>query len=265
MRLVRWSPLIAGAALALSAYPAVARVKPSDAAATHAYLEAKIAEEKALMAAIPAGIKLLEDLAVQVKAECPGVLAGAPPLTKGKPGNQPQVEISRELLFGVLLAPGRAEQPVLARFERIVRRLHWSNPKLTRLLHSFAIEEADQSALPAPNLCADLRAWVASGYTAVSTGTKQYLHRLDVVASITVIEPEELNEEPTFEDDRLIAYRLKRYEDRADQVLARRLLKGQAKVTDPRIRPIFDAAGKVFAVLGASATPEQVLARPAIG
>jgi hypothetical protein len=92
-----------------------------------------------------------------------------------------------------------------------VRRLRWSNPRLTKLFRSLAIEQDQQSAIPPPDLCSDMRFWVASGYTAVSAGTKRYLHRLSVVSSITQIEWEP-NEPATnpFHTNALLAYRLRR-------------------------------------------------------
>jgi hypothetical protein len=125
----------------------------------------------------PAELKAIGVLEAQVKAECPGVLSGAPPHVEGEKTNQSQNEISEELLSVTLGTPEHLEHLAYARFARTVLRLRWSNSRLTKLLHSLAIEEAEQSAIPPPNLCSDLRFWVASGYTAVSAGTKRYLHR----------------------------------------------------------------------------------------
>jgi hypothetical protein len=184
-----------------------------------------IALQRATREGEPAELKAIAVLEAQVKTECPGVPADAPPRVKGEKTNQSQSEISQELLTATLGIPERVEHPAYARFARAVRRLRWSNPKLTKLLHSPAIEEAERSAIPLPNLCSDLKFWVASGYTAVSAGTKRYLHRLHVVSSITLIESEP--HEPVtdiFDLTVLVAYRLKSYENHTDRVLARKAL-----------------------------------------
>lgn len=239
-----------------SAAPAVARVTASDAAATHAYLEAKIVLQRAEVAAAPAELKAIGALEAQVKTECPGALAGAPPHVKGEKTNESQYQVSEELLSAGLGAGGDVEHTADARFARTVRRLRWSNPKLTRLLRSLALEQAKQSAIPPPELCADMKFWVASGYTAVSPGTRQYLQRLKVVASTTLIESEP--HEPVsdfFHLNALVEHRLMPYENHADRLLARKAIRPEANLNNPALRPLLEAAGKVFVALGRTPAP----------
>jgi hypothetical protein len=238
--------------LVYSAPAGATTTTPSDHAATHAYLEATLLEGRAEAAAQPDGLKVIEELAARVRAGCAGILAGSPLRSKTRPPDQSATEMKEELFSSSLLAAEHPSHPAFVRFANKVHRLGWSNPRLTRLLHSFAAEAAEQSAIPTPDLCADARAWIASGYRAVSAGTKQFLHRLDVVSSITLIEPEP-HEPLTFNSAKTIAYRLKPYEDRTDRALARRLLEREVKITDPRVRPFFEAAGKVLAILEGSA------------
>ncbi len=257
MRWVSWLFVLTLVALLCLEAPATARVSASDVAATHDYLEARIALRRAAaVAGKQAELKTISVLEVQVKAECPGVLAGAPPHVKGEKTNQSELEVSEELLSGTFGAAERLAHPAYARFARTVRRLHWSNPRLTRLLRSLAIEQTEQSAIPPPELCSDLKFWVASGYTAVSVGTKRFLHRLSVVSSITQIESEP--HEPVadfFNLNALVAHRLKPYEDGADHLLARKALPPDAKLTNPALRPFLEAVGKVYVALGRSAAP----------
>jgi hypothetical protein len=250
MRRLSWLLLVTLVTFAFSDASAGARVSPRDAAATHAYLEARIALQRAGTADEPADLQAIEALAAQVKVECPGVLSGAPSRVKGEKTNQSEVEVSEELLSASLGATGRVEHPADARFARTVERLRWSNPRLTRLLRSLAREEAEQSEIQLPDLCSDMKFWVASDYTAVSAGTKRYLHRLRVVSSTTQIELEP--HEPVsniFHLTALIAHRLERYEDRADRLLAKKALPPEAKITDPAVRRLLEAAGKVFIAL----------------
>jgi hypothetical protein len=256
MRRLSWLLLITLTAMAGSDAPAVARVKASDATATRAYLEARIAWQRATGAAGPAELNAINALAAQVRAECPGVLTGAPPRVKGEKTNQSEGEVSREILSAAFGAAEHVGHPADARFAAAVQRVRWSNRRLTRLLRSLAIEHAEQSAIPPPDLCADMKFWVASGYTAVSAGTKRFLHRHSVVSSITQIEFEP--HEPAsnfFHLNAVVAYRLKPYEDHADRLLARKALPPEGKLTDPRLGPLFEALDAVDAALGRSPVP----------
>jgi hypothetical protein len=251
MRRLNWLALITLGAMVCSVAPALAQVKTSDAVATHDYLEARIVLQRADAAAgKQAELKALPALAAQFRAECPGVLAGAPPHVRGEKTNQSQLEISEELLSVTFGAPERVAHPAYAQFAQTVRRLRWSNPKLTKLLRSLALEQAEQSAIPLPNLCSDLKYWVASGYTAVSAGTKLFLHRVEVVSSITRIESEPNEHGSGLSDlDALVAHRLKPYEDHADRLLAKKAFPPEGKLTDPALRPILAAMGAVYAAL----------------
>jgi len=249
--------LITLTALVCSSTPAVARaVSASDAAATHAYLKARIVLQRTEIASQPAELKAIEALEEKVKAECPDVLVGAPPHVKGEKTNESEREVSEELLSAGFGAGGAVEHPADARFAKTVRRLRWSNQKLTKLLRSLAIEQAKQSAIPPPELCADMKFWVASGYTAVSPGTKEYLHRQQVVASTTLIESEP--HEPVSDLlnlNALVAHRLKPYENHADRLLARKAIRPEVTLTNPVLRPLLEAVGKVFVAIGRSSAP----------
>lgn len=256
IRRYSWSLFIVLAGAVCSAAPALARVGASDAAATHGYLEAKIAWQRVAMANEPAALNAITALATRVHAECPGVLAGAPPHIKGEKTNQSEVEVSQELLAVAFGASDDVQHPADERFSTRVRRLHWSNSKLTKLLHSLAAEQAAQSGIPSPDLCADLKFWVASGYTTASASTKLFLHRMMVVSSITVIESEPHEPVADFFDlDALVAYRLKPYEDHTDRLLAKKAFPPEAKLTDPAVRPFLEAVGNVYKAVGRLPAP----------
>jgi hypothetical protein len=203
------------------------------------------------VAEAPADLRAYAALAAQIRAECPGVMTGAPPHVKGEKLNQASMAMLDEVLSATFGAAEHLEHPADERFTRTVRRLHWSNPKLTKLLHSLALEQDEQAASPAPDLCPDLKFWVASGYTTLSPGTKRFLHRQRVVSSITTIEPEP-HESPInfFDLDALVKHRLKPYEDHADQLLARRAFPHEVKLTNPRVRPFLEAIGAIYEALG---------------
>jgi len=256
MRQLSWLFLLTLTTVLCWSVPAFARVSASDAAATHAYLEARIALQRASAAAEPADLQAIEALGAQVMTECPGVMAGAPPHVKGEKTNQSEIEISQELLAAILGAGGHVEHPTDVRFAQTVHRLRWSNATLTRLLRSLALEQAEQSAIPLPDICADIKLWVASDYTTVSAGTKIFLHRLDIVSSITQIKIEPHEPVTDFLHlNMLIAHRLKPYEDHADQLLAKKALPPEPTLTDPALAPLLEASGKVLATLGRTPAP----------
>jgi hypothetical protein len=251
MQRLAWPLLLAFAVILCSSAPAAARVSASDAAATHAYLEARLALQRAPGVTESAELQAIEALKAQVKAECADVLASAPPHVKGEKTNRSENEISNELLFTAFGAAEHIQHPSYERFAKTVRRLRWSNPRLTRLLRSLALEQAEQSAIPTPNLCADLKSWVANRFTTVPAGTKTFLHRHSVVSSITQIEPEA--DEPlgdVFNLNALVAHRLKPYENHADQQLAQKAVPPEGKITSPALEVLFEAVVKVFTALG---------------
>jgi hypothetical protein len=228
-------------------------VSAGDVAATRAYLRAKEVEVRAEVAAYPAAIKTLEALDERLAGECPGVLAGAPHHVKGAPVKEPEANIIQELLITVLGAPERSEHAIMERFARTVGHLRWSKGKLTRLVHSYAAERAAQSALRPPNLCADLKAWVTSGYRTISADTTRYMHQLQAISRMTLIESEP-GEGFTFDVDKIIARRLAPYEDRADKATLHRTRRLQAKQKGPLLAGFIAAIHKIYRVLE-STTP----------
>lgn len=151
--------------LALTALSGAAIPASPDRVATRAYIPARYRLFSALLAdfkksaPIPAYIQ-------RVASECPRVLAAAP--------HRPQIFafFQEEIdAFFVVLAP-RFAAPML-RFSHTVGRLHWSSGKLTRAIHADADLSLRETKEPIPSLCADYRAWAASGYKTLPPETKR--------------------------------------------------------------------------------------------
>jgi hypothetical protein len=176
-----------------------ARVTPRDRAATRAYLQARYAYEQALVADAPASNAAVERFAGSLAGECPGVLAGArhEPLNTllGSPRRSPSPrqmgESNREsrqrgalqgelsLALGLrLIEPDR--QAALA-YARAVGSLRWSNEALTVLERTGAAELEWELQSAPPGVCADMKAWVASGYTTLSPATKTLIREREAV------------------------------------------------------------------------------------
>jgi hypothetical protein len=236
--------LLAVLTVVWSCAPAFGAIRPSDSAATHAYFEAELARRHTKPAG--ASLAVIHELASQLKTECPGVLANAPLPPKHKPASRSGQAIEQELFQAPFRASEAVEHPARVRFERTVLRLRWSNPQLTKLLHSLAIESALQSAIPPPHLCADFTAWVASDYTTVPTETMRYLHDSQVVSETTLIEPEP-HEQLTLDTQTIVERRLKPYENRADRRLARELAADDSKaLNSPALPALFTAVEEVY-------------------
>ena len=208
----------------------------TDAAVTHAYLKSRLALRGAEVVHASAELNAVDALAETVKAECPAVLQDEPESASGG-------EISIELADATFGAAERVEHAAVERFYKTVRRLRWSNPRLTKLLHDLALEQAEQSGIAAPPLCADLKFWVGSGYTATSSATKRYLQRRNEIEGSAIPE-------------RLLAHRLSRYEDHTDQLLAKKVFPSkEASSTSPAEAPFVEAVGRVYEALGTKKRP----------
>ena len=229
--------MIAIALLALAATAATARPGRANALTTRAYLKARLVEVRSNGPAYRAGIKAIEALAAKVQAECRGVLAAAPNLQS--PSEQ---EVNAEVFAVVLRTPERAEHAVSVKFARTVRRLHWSDRRLTRLVHTDAQRRALQSGIAPPDLCADLKAWAASGYTATSAATKGYLRRLSAAGATTL----------QVSGQKTIKRQLARYEDRSAKALIRRTKTLEAQQARLAVKVFPEATGKVARALHAT-------------
>ncbi len=131
-------------------------------------------------------------------------------------------EITLELAQAIPVVGEQVGHATRESFYKTVERLRWSNPGLTKRLHDVALEQAEQSGLPTPPLCADLKFWVASDYTATTAATKHFVKRFNELSSISV------------ESLRETVYRLSSYEANADRLLARKVLKKNHPPAAPR-------------------------------
>jgi hypothetical protein len=172
---VHSAALLAAAVLAVLPSSALAAPSSGDAGATSAYLQADYALARAEAKNFPTAIAAVEAFAKRMQAECPGVVANAPKPALGSAPSSSDEEISEEELDAVFDAAASTEHARRERFAREVAALHWSDGALTRFVHAHAADEAAKTATSPPDLCADMRSWVASGYQSVSAATERYL------------------------------------------------------------------------------------------
>jgi hypothetical protein len=245
--------LVVSALAAICAEAPVAEASSPDSVATHRYLLAKLAFRKGGEHEAAASLGVLHELAGAVTRECPNILSGTPlgsieGDTSG-PGEAADLKLGEELTGAVWGAAEPLGHPLDVRFYATVKHLRWSNRKLTKLIHELALEEVRQSAIAPPDLCGDLRFWVASGYLKVSAGTERYDRETEAASSTATIETHA--GEPSFASaDAVVAHRLKRYEAPADRRLARRAFPPERGLGDPAFRPYLEAIEAVYRALG---------------
>jgi hypothetical protein len=153
------------AGFASSTAPAFAAA--TDVASTHAYIQANYTLVQSAKARIGSSEAAIKALLSQIRSECPRVAAGSPQ-------NHDSEQLSDEVVGALVLAGGRPDLPAVHVFTRTVARLHWSNHGLTSTLKSYAGKLNTLSALAPPALCADVRAWVASGYQTLPASTVSF-------------------------------------------------------------------------------------------
>jgi hypothetical protein len=93
-------------------------------------------------------------------SECPGVAKGAPEFDSTQPMSHEVSSALWSIAYGAVAGP-------IHRFARAVSGLRWTSARFTRVTHTLAANLTGLASIPLPDLCADVRAWTASGFTAV--------------------------------------------------------------------------------------------------
>lgn len=210
----------------------------SNREATRSYLEADFALAHAQATTYDADVTALNELAKRVGAECPGVAAHAP--REGRELEEMEVETATATAtIMVQFAPIRQQ---LVRFVHVGRSLRWSNGKLTALVHRIVSAYAELLLAP-PNLCADWKGWVASGYSKLTPGSRRFLHAIPVItAGYGEGEGESLTEK--------ISHLLAPYENREDRKLAGAIRRSHRGETPAQMEAIGHATENVDVTLG---------------
>jgi hypothetical protein len=169
-------------ALTLAPSPTVAA---DDRATTAAYVRANYTLVASAHARQGASEAALRSLLERVRRECPNVVAGSP-----------QNEASEKLTWEIaatmrVVAFHRVTGPIGA-FARTVRKLRWSNAGLTHSVRDYARRLNAEATTTAPDICADLRAWAASGYTKLPSGTLPFINAFYPVQAIGMLPKRQL-------------------------------------------------------------------------
>jgi len=150
--------------------PALAGHGSRDAAATRAYIQADYTLVHTARLNLATSEAALQTLRTQISSECPEAAAGSPQDTDSE-------QLSNELVGAMTIAAIVPDATAVAQFVHTVQNLHWSNGTLTRKVHDYASRLQTLSVLPAPNVCADVRAWVAGDYRTLPASSVEFDQR----------------------------------------------------------------------------------------
>jgi hypothetical protein len=162
---------ILGGLLALAALPSTAAATPLDVVSTRAYLRADNALTRSAKAHLHRAEAGVGALTRQIGRECPHIAAGAP--------QSPEAELLyEEIVAAVTHTVYHVDSAVLGRFTSTVGGLRWSSPRVTRAVHAYTSRLHGLATLGLPNVCADAKAWAASGFTALPAATRLIAQQL---------------------------------------------------------------------------------------
>jgi hypothetical protein len=166
---------------------ALAAAASGDRRAIASYVRAADSFVRARAAEIGATVTAINAEAAKIEGGCPSVLVGAP---RGRQLNELAVEPSGAVLFSGAV-PDRG---AMLLFARQVSGLRWRDGRVTRLVRSLASEERAIANLVIPDVCADLRAWVASGYRTLSYNRMAFLKQANAIGNGVGAKEESLND-----------------------------------------------------------------------
>jgi hypothetical protein len=139
----------------------------SDAAATEAYVRADYQLVRLASSRIPNADNAIQGVRGRVSSECPR--AGA-----NSPQDPESTELSDEVIGAMVTSAIHGELPAIRAFVRVASPLRWSSRGLTTTIQRYVTRLKTLASLAEPALCADVRAWAASDYKALGSGTVSF-------------------------------------------------------------------------------------------
>ncbi len=208
----------ASAAAPAPAHLVAGLARAQDAAATEAYIKANYALAHTAVAGLPSLRASLVSLVHQVRSECPGIAVGSPQ-------NGDAEQLSDEVIGALSVVAFRIEAPAILRFTRAVASLRWSDPRLTRMVRTYAAKLKGMADLAMPDLCADVGMWARSGFQTLSPSTAVFDRRFVAVKIETEEVPPDL---------------LARYEHRGEAAIVHRTGRLEGQLVDAEAQAVYD-------------------------
>jgi hypothetical protein len=140
--------------------PARALASPADVAATQAYLQANYRLVSTAASHIPVAERAISAVLGQVRRECPKAASGSPQ-------DPESTQMSEEVIGTMVTSAYSRDLASIRQYLRAVAHLRWSNHALTAEVQSYVSRLKVLASLTQPNLCADVRSWATSHYTAL--------------------------------------------------------------------------------------------------
>jgi len=235
---------------------------PADRAATDSFLRATLSLEQAIIANGASSSAAVTAAARSLEAECSGVLTHAPVRSLEEPppagGARAHGERDRqtsqlfalhlEVDFGLSAAGFAPDREAIAAYASAVSPLHWSDPQVGELVGDALHQLQDEAEAPTTSVCADLQAWVASGYRTATAATRQEGARFAALLKAALVDAD------TSSADSLVA-RIERYEGAPQRALQERI---QALLGTSEPLPGAKAVGRQLGTaLGFAEAPEE--------
>jgi len=164
---VRHAIVALGLLGALAGAPATAVAAQSNAATTEAYLQANYKFVRYFASHIPAAEKEISGVLVGARRECPHAAAESPQ-------NVDSEQLSNEVIGTMVSTVIQRNLAAVKSFNRTVASLRWSNGALNRTIRHYVADGKVLSALAVPNLCADVKEWVASKFETLPASTVHF-------------------------------------------------------------------------------------------
>jgi hypothetical protein len=179
LRSIRSLALTALSLLVLAVAPAALGAS-ADRAASETYVRANYALVRAGQAKLASAEAALQGLLANIRHECPHVVAGSPQ-------DEDSEKLTWEIAAAMRIVVFHHISGAIGTFARSVRPLHWSNAGLTRSVHDYARKLNAESTTSAPDFCADLRTWKASGYTKLPAATLPFVNAFYPVQAVGML------------------------------------------------------------------------------
>jgi hypothetical protein len=170
----RWVALALVTAVLFAAPTSASASSRANVVATQALGRAADAIVRAATPDVAKGLAAVKSYAHRLVHECPAVVAGSPE-------NYDSEQLSDELVGAMTVTGYHVAAAPIAVFARTVGRLHWSNGQLTEAVGTLATKLQGLSTLAVPNVCGNIRTWVAGGYTTLPASTVQFDQRYAAV------------------------------------------------------------------------------------
>jgi hypothetical protein len=160
--------------LTIAMAPASALASSQDVAATHTAIIAGYALAHAGVATINVAQSKIESLNRKLAAECPGVGSGTLEIEASQPMSYEVAAALWSISYGSAAGP-------IKTFAKAIRPLRWSSARINRVARSYVANLTALATIPLPNLCGDVRAWTASGFTSIPRRVAELDRRVELL------------------------------------------------------------------------------------